>query len=271
MRKKLIIFLLIGFHSFSCQDGSKKNTGTLDPQVNPEMLLSDFKTWWGYHNKFINLSSDFIGLSSQSDTLSKEIFLQQLASGNYIPLRLKPAQGREIYKLFKFNVTEFESIGETIKDESFTTQFHFKMEGMTFPDFDLVDLNGNHYNNELAKGKVLVLKTWFIGSTACIKEFPELNNLVEEYSEDEDILFISLALHSEADLENFLSKKPFKYEVVAKQKELIVSELGLNAYPTHLVVDANGEIIKVVDSASEMISFLKQFMPPQLPPPPPTA
>ena len=132
------------------------------------------------------------------------------------------------------------------------------MEGTAFPAFDFVDLNGNRYNNANTKGKTIVLKTWFIGCAACVVEFPELNELVEHYEKREDIIFMSLALDDQQALKNFLEKKSFAYQVVANQKIFIGETLNLRNYPTHLIIDKNGIIRRVVNKASEMIEFLEK-------------
>ncbi len=85
------------------------------------------------------------------------------------------------------------------------------------------------------------------------------------------MVFLSLALDSKAELESFLQKKDFEYKVVPNQKEFIEKKLNLHIYPTHLIVDKNGTIIKVVNKASEMISFLdnEKKLTEKIPPPPP--
>jgi thiol-disulfide isomerase/thioredoxin len=50
------------------------------------------------------------------------------------------------------------------------------------PDFSFKDLNGN-YKYESMKGKIVVIKCWYIHCAACIKEFPEVNNLVRKYKD----------------------------------------------------------------------------------------
>jgi thiol-disulfide isomerase/thioredoxin len=69
---------------------------------------------------------------------------------------------------------------------------NLKKEGK-FPDFSFKDLNGNLITNESMKGKIVVIKCWYIHCAACIKEFPEVNNLVRKYKDRKDIIFISLA------------------------------------------------------------------------------
>jgi len=131
------------------------------------------------------------------------------------------------------------------------------MEGTVFPKFDLKDLNGVEYTNEKTKGKTVVLKCWFIACAPCVAEFPQLNELVEKYKNRDDIVFVSLAFDSKEKLEPFLLKKPFRYAVVPDQKQFMFSDLDIKSYPTHIIIDKNGIIRKVVTSADEMIDALE--------------
>ena len=131
------------------------------------------------------------------------------------------------------------------------------MEGSQLPNFEFTDLNENTYTAENTKGKTLILKTWFINCKACVAEFPELNELVENYKNNNELIFLSLALDKKKELEKFLQKKDFKYQVIPNQREFIDKKLNLQVYPSHIIVDKNGTILKVVNNASEMIAYLK--------------
>lgn len=135
------------------------------------------------------------------------------------------------------------------------------MQGSRFPEFDLVDLKGNHYNNESLKGKTTIIKTWFIACKPCIQEMPELNILVDKYQDNSQIQFLSLALDEEKALEKFLNKIEFKYAVAAEQRAFIANKLNLDAYPTHIVINENGKIEKVYQKASDLILFLENYEP----------
>jgi len=262
MRKNYIVILLFPMLFCFCKENSEEQLITdkveiHEPEVNRNNIEANFLKWWTYHSKNISLSSDFIGLNEKSDTISKEQFLEKLITGDFIPLKLKSNEKTETYKLYKLDSLADNVIGSTIKNESLTSLRHFNMEGQTFPEFDFTDLNGIHLNNENTKGKTTIIKTWFIGCTACVAEFPELNKLVESHKEANDMVFVSLALDSKPELEKFLLKKPFNYQVVADKKDFLERILKLEIYPTHIIVDQNGAILKVVNKASEMIAFLE--------------
>ncbi|QTD39213.1 TlpA family protein disulfide reductase [Polaribacter batillariae] len=274
-KHQIITILLLFIFVFSCKEKSEKTklseqVENLDPKVNLTELETDFMKWWTYHSKNITLSSNFTGLNEKSDTIEKKQFLEKLITSNYIPIKLKSNERLETYKLFELDSFANKSIGSTIKNKSLLALKHFKMESTEFPKFNFTDLNDNDYNNKNTKGKIIVLKTWFINCVACVKEFPELNELVEKYKNRNDIIFLSLALDSKLELDEFLQKKFFEYKVVSNQREFIVKTLNLQIYPTHIIIDKNGIIQKVVNKASEMIPFFesKMKLTENVPPPP---
>lgn len=250
------------------------------PNVDFKNLEKDHATWWAYYSSNnIVLSSDFIAIDNLSKTISKGEFLSKLTSGDYIPLKLNSKDDTSRYQLYKLDEKADKSICETIKNVSTNEYNNFKMEGKAFPRFDFKDLNEIEYNNENTKGKIVVIKCWFIGCKACVAEFPDLNELVEKYQNRNDIAFISLASDQREKLTQFLSKKSFDYAVIANQSQFMSKELGINVYPTHLIIDRNGVIRKVVNNANEMIMALEYIdsgktksqlaLPSSLPPPPP--
>ncbi|MCH2081902.1 MAG: TlpA family protein disulfide reductase [Saprospiraceae bacterium] len=259
---KFVLIILISLF-FSCDEKKQvptKKIEILQPNIDANELQSDFTKWWTYHSLNISLSSDFIGLNEQSDTIEKKQFLGKLATKSYIPLKLQSGAGVESYKLFKLDAKADDGIGSTMRNESLTSLKYLEMEGSALPEFEFKDLNGHSYTNENTKGKTLILKTWFVNCGACVAEFPELNELVEKYEQREDIIFVSLALDTDSKLEKFLQKKNFEYEVVPNQNDFIYNTLDLQIFPTHLIVDKNGTVRKVANKASEMIAFLENEM-----------
>jgi hypothetical protein len=101
---------------------------------------------------------------------SKEEFLKALNDGGFIPIRLGLKQSDLFYKLFKIEPTSDTSIQATIAEEAFSTIQNYKRR-KTFPVFSFKDLDDNLITNENLKGKIVVVKCWFIHCVACIAEF----------------------------------------------------------------------------------------------------
>lgn len=227
------------------------------PNADFRELEKDFQAWWNYHEKNIQLSTDFMGIDNFSKKISKEDFLKRLTSGDFIPLKLISKDSLVCYKLFKLDQSANSDIRQQISNRAKIGYIHFKREGIAFPKFQFFDLNGVEYNNENTKGKIVILKCWFVACHACVAEFPKLNTLVDQYRDRKDILFLSLATDPKEKLVQFLSLKKFDYAVVADQQGFITKELNVSTYPTHFLIDANGVIRKVVNKADELIQTLK--------------
>ncbi|HEY1192784.1 TlpA disulfide reductase family protein [Flavobacterium sp.] len=235
----LITFLLI----FSL---SSAQTKFGNPEVDPIQIQKTYEQWSVYQNKNIMLSRDFKALDFSSKEISKETFLDQLANGNFIPIRLKSEANIYIYKLFKIQPKTDSSIKATINQIGFDAYKNFKMEGTAFPQFSFKDLNGNLVTNESMKGKIIVIKCWYIHCAPCIREFPQVNKLVEDYKDRKDIVFMSLAEDSQEQLKVFLARKPLSYSIIPDMKEYMNTALQLNSFPTHFIINKEGNISKVL-------------------------
>lgn len=241
--KKLISVIVLSLIISSCSGQTKFG----NPEVDPIQIQNKFMDWSTYQSKNIMLSRDFTALDLLSKEISKESFLDQLVNGNFIPIRLKSVDSIYCYKLFKIQPKSDTSIKATINQIAFDALKNYKMEGTAFPKFSFKDLDGNVVSNETMKGKIIVIKCWYIHCIACIKEFPQVNQLVEKYKDRKDILFISLAEDTPEELKVFLARKPLSYSVIPNMKMYMNETLDLNAFPTHFVLNKEGIITKVVN------------------------
>jgi peroxiredoxin len=241
MQKSILIIL--SFLIFTSCFGQTKFG---KPEVDPIQIQKKFSVWSAYQSKNIMLSRDFTALDLLSKEISKESFLNQLANGNFIPVRLKSENGVYVYKLFKILPKTDTSIKATINQIGFDAYKNFKMEGTAFPPFSFKDLDGNEVSNKTMKGKIIVIKCWYIHCTPCIREFPQVNRLAAEYKDRKDILFISLAEDSAEQLKTFLVRKPLSYSVIPDMKVYMNESLQLNSFPTHFILNKEGLISKVL-------------------------
>jgi peroxiredoxin len=217
-----------------------------NPEVDPIQIQKTYTDWSAYQSKNIMLSRDFTALDSNSKEISKGSFLDQLANGNYIPIRLKSEDSVYYYKLFQIQPNSDTSIKATINQIGFDAYKNFEMERKPFPKFSFKDLNGNLISNESMKGKIVVIKCWYIHCTPCIKEFPQVNKLAATYKNRQDIIFVSLAEDSPEQLKTFLTKRPLAYAVIPGMKVYMNEALQLNSFPTHFILNKEGMIAKVL-------------------------
>ncbi|WP_341224999.1 redoxin domain-containing protein [uncultured Arcticibacterium sp.] len=259
---KTLVYILFVFVSMSCSESLEQKSAQFEDYkiigVDVKNLEQNFRKWWSYHNNHIMLSDEFIALNNNSDSISKGEFLDSLVTGNYIPVKLASVDSIELYGLYKLSKAADASIKKTIINSANTTIHYYRMEGIRFPEFHFIDLDGNEFTNESIKNKDVLVKCWFIGCTACVKEFPELNKMVSHYKEREDMEFISLAYDSSDDLRKFLKKKKFDYSVVPVERSFIDETLNIHSFPTHFIINKKGIIKKVINSYEELEVAMKR-------------
>lgn len=248
----VLLLLFIGFCVKAQQNGVGK------PVVPVAEILKDVRSWVVYDANHLRLTGDFKAYNAQASAISKGEFLKQLSSGNYLPVKLASKDGLLSYQLYKMPAKT--SLKEVIEDYGRRHYSQYKREGKALPVFNFKDLNGRSYTSANTKGKILVLKCWFIGCVACVKEMPRLNQLVEQYKDRKDVIFVSLASDAKKDLNAFLKKTKFSYAVVPDQNSYMSGPLGINIYPTHLIINKKGMIVKEVTDAEDMIRALNKVL-----------
>jgi peroxiredoxin len=226
--------------------------------IAPAIVTKDVMALAYYQRDHLRLAGDFTAYDNHLRPISKKEFLQGLTTGTYLPLRLSSPSETWTYKLYPLTGYEPKGIKEVIKQFANTYLAHYKMEGKKFPPFHYTDLNGKVYTPGNTKGKIIVLKSWFIHCQACNEEMPELNEVVNYYKNRKDILFISIAFDLKAKLVEFERKKAFRYAIVPVKESYIEKTLLTNEYPTHWIINKQGIIIKMVNEPAEMISALNR-------------
>jgi peroxiredoxin len=192
------------------------------------------------------------------NTIAKGEFLERLISGRYLPLEIKTSDGSLCYQLYELEKSVDKDIVSTIKTMAIKELHYYKMEGLPLPDFNFLDLDGNVYNKETTTNKIIVMNCWYVQCSPCVAEMPSLNQVVKQFEKDKNILFLALALDPANDVKTFLNKHIFKYAIVPDKKDYLSNKLNIIAYPTQLVINRQGIIVKVLES--NKISELKDVV-----------
>jgi len=115
-------------------------------------------------------------------------------------------------------------------------------EGETPRSFSLRSVNGLEFDADKLKGKVVVLNFWFIGCPPCMAEIPRLNDLKQEFSANNDVVFVALTADDEHAVKKFLEHEKFDYNVVADSKPTLDS-FRFAGYPKNIVIGKDGKIV----------------------------
>ncbi len=118
----------------------------------------------------------------------------------------------------------------------------FFKTGEKIQPFSVLDINGQSFNSNELQGKVVVLNFWFVACGPCLKEIPELNQMVEKYKNRNDVIFLAFALDKKEEILKMISKNPFNYHIIPDSKEFIQNNYKVSMYPTHLVLDKEGKV-----------------------------
>ena len=121
-------------------------------------------------------------------------------------------------------------------------------------DFRAVAMDGSTVDTTALRGKIVVLNLWFINCPNCIEEIKVLNQLVDEYKSNNDVVFLAPAANSKVDLDKFLINNPFRYQVIPNASAIILFKFGTPTkngevevpFPMHLVLGRDGRIINRV-------------------------
>jgi thiol-disulfide isomerase/thioredoxin len=134
-----------------------------------------------------------------------------------------------------------------IIDKNFGKRIDYKI-GEIIQPFYYIDIEGNKLSSESLKSSALVLNFWSTSCAPCLKEIPELNELVKKYNTNE-LKFIAPAVLTDKEtlINHFLPRNDFLYDIVLVDADDYV----ISSYPTHIIIDKNHEVKNIITGYSE--------------------
>jgi thiol-disulfide isomerase/thioredoxin len=175
---------------------------------------------------------------SSGQVYSADLVSRLLATGKYGIKWDIPLVTGILYRLSEEQIAAIEKrMPKPIESKFFKT-------GKKIYNFNDKDMGGNKYNIKelIAAGKIIVLNFWFVNCPPCRMEMPQLNELVESYKSNQDIVFIAISLDYKYEINEFLKSNPFNYHIIENGR-YIASQYGITTYPTHAVLNKKGEVI----------------------------
>lgn len=143
-------------------------------------------------------------------------------------------------------------------------------ETVPAPDFTLEDQYGNVHTMADYKGKTIFLNFWATWCPPCRAEMPEIQEIYEEYGENQsDVIILGVASPNtgrEGNLESitaFLEENNYTYPVVMDDGGSLAYYYGISAYPTTFMIDSNGNVYGYVTgqiTKDIMQSIIEQTM-----------
>lgn len=117
------------------------------------------------------------------------------------------------------------------------------------PDFTLEDQYGNIHTLADYKGKTIFFNFWATWCPPCKAEMPEIQEIYEEYGENNsDVIILGVASPETGregtaeDIAAFLAENNYTYPVIMDTGGALAYYYGISAYPTTFMIDADGNI-----------------------------
>jgi cytochrome c biogenesis protein CcmG, thiol:disulfide interchange protein DsbE len=115
--------------------------------------------------------------------------------------------------------------------------------GSTAPEFVLTSFDGDLYDNESLKGKIVVLHFWASWCSPCEGEALLIENAWRQFDDKRDIIFLGV---SQADTEKesmvFLNENQITYPNGSDTNTLIADAFQIRGVPETIIIDRDGNI-----------------------------
>lgn len=115
-----------------------------------------------------------------------------------------------------------------------------KRETLEDYHWNLVDLNGNQFNFENTRGKVVLVNFWATWCPPCVAELPSMDRLHDAYKDQ--VVFAFVANDKKDKIQSFLAKREFNLPVyfeASRTPNVLVSR----SIPATFILDKSGAIV----------------------------
>lgn len=177
--------------------------------------------------------------------MSRDSLTSFVSKGSFSIKKTELGNGKTEIILFRKTQEENE------KETKLETEKMRKWINHSFPAFEIKNISGASVKNKDLQGKITVVNFWFTACQPCIREMPDLNNLVKQYQDS--VNFIAFTFNETQAVKTFLQKYHFDYMQLPGAEQLIKT-LEISNYPTHMVLDKNGKIKEIEIGATDNIA-----------------
>lgn len=226
MKKQLLILLLITSSVLFAQD-YKFISKDLHKMSDQEM-----------NDSRAQISSDTPLYTAKGEIIAPDQIGNIMASGNFFPVVFGDKD--HIVKAVVFRAATKEETEAFRRMQEMQDPNANFVPGLKATTFTAFDIEGSKIDLNTLKGKVVVLNFWFTSCQPCVIEMPDLNALAKKYKGK--ATFISITFDSKEKVTSFLTNHTFNYTHIAAN-ETIINDYKVIGFPTHILIDQNGEIV----------------------------
>ena len=136
--------------------------------------------------------------------------------------------------------------------------------GSTMGEFTLTDTDGNSYtlSKLLKEKKLVILNFWYVNCAPCKAEFPYLEAIHQNYSDDVQLLTMS---HWDTVDQIVALRQQMGVTFPMIREDIGFREgFGMTMYPTTVFIDSTGKIVKIdvggYKSEQELVNIIKRYL-----------
>jgi thiol-disulfide isomerase/thioredoxin len=127
------------------------------------------------------------------------------------------------------------------------------------PDFHVTTLTGDTIALNQLAGKVVVMDFWATWCPPCRESVPELKALTRKYPADKLVVISFSADRDQQAWKSFVAQKGMDWAQYFDGDGKIRGSFGVNAFPTYIVVDANGFVYDRIVGLDPQMSIVGQL------------
>ena len=137
--------------------------------------------------------------------------------------------------------------------------------GSPISNFTLRDLNGTAHTIGDLKGQVVLINAWATWCPPCRAEMPALHEFYVAYRNQGFTLLAVNAGETASEAGSFINEMGFTFPVLLDPGTNVLVGLGIDAFPTSVLIDRDGTIRKIhvgyydpADVAADILPLLNQ-------------
>lgn len=109
-------------------------------------------------------------------------------------------------------------------------------------NWKLRDISETDFDFNSAKGKVIVINFWATWCPPCIAEMPSMEQLYQNYKDNDDVVFLFVSNEDVSVIKQFMSKKDYGFNVYQSLTEY-PKEFDVSSIPRTFIISKKSEVV----------------------------